>query len=105
MLVHQNLLNKVDLANLESNVDKLDFAKLKNVPSALSSLKNKGDKLDIGKLETAPVDLSKLSNVVKNDIVKKTEYNAKIKDIEDKIPDITNIATKTTLNAKINEIR
>ena len=105
MLVHQNLLNKVGLANLESNVDKLDFAKLKNVPSALSIFKNKGDKLDIGKLETAPVDLSKLSNVVKNDIVKKTEYNAKIKDIEDKIPDITNIATKTTLNAKINEIR
>ena len=105
MLVHQNLLNKVGLANLESNVDKLNFAKLKNVPSALSIFKNKGDKLDIGKLETASVDLSKLSNVVKNDIVKKTEYNAKIKDIEDKIPDITNIATKTTLNAKINEIR
>ena len=29
-----------------------------------------------------------------------TEYNAKIKNIEDKIPDITNVATKTTLNAK-----
>ena len=29
------------------------------------------------------VDLSKLSNIVKNDVVKKTEYNAMIKNIED----------------------
>ena len=70
---------KVDLANLKSNVDKLDIDKLKNVPSGLSSLKSKVDKLDIGKLETTPVDLSKLSNVVKNDVVKKDVYNAKIK--------------------------
>ena len=28
-----------------------------------------------------------------------------IKDIEDKIPHITNLATKTTLNAKINEVK
>ena len=27
----------------------------------------------------------------------------KTKNIEDKIPDVTNLATKTTLNAKINE--
>ena len=52
---------------------------MKNFPSGLSSLKGKVDKLDIGKLETTPADLSKLSNVVKNDVVKKTEYNAKIK--------------------------
>ena len=32
-------------------------------------------------------------------LFKKTEYYAKIKNIEDKIPDITNSATKTTLNA------
>ena len=41
-----------------------------------------------------PVDLSKLSNVVKNDVVKKDKYNAKIKNIKDKIPDITNLANK-----------
>ena len=52
-----------------------------------------------------PADLCKLTNVVKNEVVKKTEYNAKIKNIEDKIPDITNLATKTTLNAKINEVK
>ena len=42
--------------------------------------------------------------VTKNDVVKKDVYNAKIKNIEDKIPDITNLATSTTLNAKINEV-
>ena len=32
-------------------------------------------------------------------------YNAKIKNIEDKIPDITNLASKATLDAKMNEIK
>ena len=32
-------------------------------------------------------------------------YNAKVKNIIDKIPDITNLSTKTTLNAKINEVK
>ena len=51
------------------------------------------------------VDLSKLSDVVKNDIVKNDVYNAQIKHFEDKIPSITNQATKTTLNAKINKFK
>ena len=51
-----------------------------------------------------PVDLSQFSNVVKN-VVKKDVYNAKIKTIEDTIPDITNSATNASLNAKINEIK
>ena len=38
-------------------------------------------------------------------LIKKTIYNAKIKNIEDKIPDITNLAINTTLNAKINGIK
>ena len=42
-------------------------------------MKSKVDKLDIGKSETTPVDLSKLSNVVKNDDVKKTEYEDLVK--------------------------
>ena len=33
--------------------------------------------------------------------MEKNLYNAKVKNIEDKIPDITNLATITTLNAKI----
>ena len=68
-------------------------------------MKSKVDKLDIDKLLPAPVDLSKLSHAVKKDVVKEDLYNAKIKNIEDKIPDITNLATKTTLNAKINEVK
>ena len=41
----------------------------------LSSLKSKVYKWDIDKLETAPFDLSKLSDVVKNDVVKRTVYD------------------------------
>ena len=68
-------------------------------------MKSKVDKLDGDKLVPIPVDLSKLSDVVKNDVVKKDVYNAKIKNVEDKILDITNLATNTTLNAKINEVK
>ena len=98
---------KIDLVNLKSNVDKcrLDIDKLKNVLISLSNLKSKVDKLDVDKLVPVPVDLSKLSDVVKNDVVKKDVYNAKIKNIEDKIPDITNLATNASLNTKINEVK
>ena len=50
------------------------------------------------------VDLIKLSDVVKND-VKKENYNAKIKDIEDKIPDISKLASNTTFNYKVNKVK
>ena len=33
-------------------------------------------------------------------LLKKTEYNAKIKDIEAKIPDISSLITKTILKTK-----
>ena len=85
-------------------MDKLDIDKLKNVPSGLISLKRKADKLDIDKLVPAPFDLSKLSDVVKNDVVIKDVYNAKVKKLEDKIPDITNLATTTALIAVENTI-
>ena len=62
-------------------------------------------KLDVNKLVPVPVGLSKLSDVVKNDVFKEDVYNPKIKDIKDRISDITNIATTTTLNAKINEVK
>ena len=68
-------------------------------------MKNKVDKLDVDKLVPVPVDLRKLSDVVKNDVVKKDAYNAKIKNIEDKIADITNLATNASLNARINEVK
>ena len=95
----------INLSNLKYDAGKLDIDELKNLPSNLNNLKNKVDKLNNGKLETIPVDLSKLSNVVKNDAVKKDVYNAKIKSIEDKIPNITNLATNTSLDAKVNEVK
>ena len=41
----------------------------------LANLKTEVDTLDTDKLKTVPVDLSKLSDVVKNEVSKKTEYN------------------------------
>ena len=38
-------------------------------------MKGKVNQSNIGKLETAPVNLSKLSNVVKNELGSKTEYD------------------------------
>ena len=52
-------------------------------------MKSKLDKLDIDKLVPGPVDLSQPSNIVKNNVAKKDVYNAKIKNIEDKISHIT----------------
>ena len=79
---------KLDLSNYATKAD------IKNVTCAdtsifaknvdLVSLKSEVDKLDTDKLE-------------------KDVYNAKIRDIEDKIPDTTNLANNTALNAKINE--
>ena len=41
----------------------------------LANLKTKVDKLDIDKLAAVPVDFSKISDLVKNDVVKKTVYD------------------------------
>ena len=46
---------KVDLNNSESDVDKLDIDKLKNVPTNSSNLESKVDKLHVDKLVPAPV--------------------------------------------------
>ena len=85
---------KVDLSNYATKTDIKNILHIDTssftLKSNLASLKTEVDKLDIDKLAPVPVDLSKLTNVVKNEVVKKTKYNAKIKNIEDKIPDITN---------------
>ena len=49
---------KVDLANLKSDVDKLDIDKLKTLSTNLSNLKSKVDKLDVDKLVLVSVDFS-----------------------------------------------
>ena len=58
-----------------------------SLKSNLASLKTDLDKLDLNKLLPIPVDLSKPSDVVKNDVVKKTEYNkivTKVDNIDNK---------------------
>ena len=50
----------------------------------MAALKTEVDKIDADKLKTVPIDLAKLSNVVKNDVVKKTDYNA----LKSKVDDI-----------------
>ena len=138
-----NYATKTDLKNV-AHVDTSSFALKTN----LANLKTEVDKLDIDKLVPVPVDLSKLSDVVKNDVVKKdvydklvakvdnidtsrfvlktkydtdkselekkipdtsglakkTDYNAKLTELENKIPDISNLATKTALNTVENKI-
>ena len=56
-----NYATKTDIKNI-SHVDTSSFALKTN----LANLKTEVDKLDIDKLAPVPTDLSKLSNVVKN---------------------------------------
>ena len=71
----RNINVKVDLSNYATKVgiksilyvDTSGFALKTN----LANLKTEIDKLDIDKLVPVPLDLSKLSDVVKNDVVKK----------------------------------
>ena len=111
-----NYATKADIKNI-SHVDTSSFALKTN----LANLKTEVDKLDIDKLVPVPDDLSKLSNVVKNDVIKKADYNTKITEIENKVSDINNLATalpafedkipdtsglikKTDYNAKITDL-
>ena len=94
-----NYATKADIKNI-THIDNSGFALKTN----LSDLKTEIDKLDNDKLVPVPVDLSKLSNVVKNDVIKKTAYNTKIAEIVGKIPDISNLATKTSLTSVENKI-
>ena len=66
---------KIDLSNNATktilHVDTSGFALKTN----LANLETEADKLDIDKLVPIPVDLSKLSDAVKTGVVKKTVYN------------------------------
>ena len=87
-----NYATKADIKNI-THIGTSGFALKTN----LANLKAEIDNLDIDKLAPVPVDLSKLNDVVKNDVIKKTAYNAKISEIEGKIPDISNLATKMAI--------
>ena len=98
-----NYATKTDFKNI-SHIDASSFA----LKSNLASLKTEVDKLDIDKLTPVPNDLPKLSNVVKNDVVKKTEYNKFVSKVNNIDP--TGFTLKTTcytdksdLEKKIND--
>ena len=58
-----------------TGVEKSKFAK----DAYPASLNSEVDQLDISKLETTPVYLSKISDVVNNEVVKKTVYDEFVK--------------------------
>ena len=82
-----NYATKDDVKNI-THVDVRSFASKTN----LAALKTEVDKIDVDKLKTTPADLAKLSNV-KKDVVKKTDYNAKVTSIESQIAGVTKTAT------------
>ena len=122
-----NYATKADIENI-AHIDTSSFA----LKSNLANLKTEVDKLDIDKLAPVPVDLSKLSDVVKNDFVIKTVYNklvAKVnsidtrvfvlktrvfvlktksntykRELEKKIPNLSSLVKNTDYNTKITEI-
>ena len=62
---------KTDLANLKSDVDKIDIDKFKNIPANLSNLKSKVDKLDFDILVNVPVDLVISTKGLTKDLIHK----------------------------------
>ena len=71
--VNVDLFNYATKADLK-NATGIDTSKLA-AKSDLASLKAEVDKLDIDKLIPVPLDLRKLSDLVKNDVNKKTVYD------------------------------
>ena len=91
-----NYATKTDLKTV-THVDTSSFALKTN----LANLKTEVDKLDIDKLAPVSADLSKLSDVEKNDAVKKTMYDklvAKVNNI-----DTSNFVLKTKYNTDETE--
>ena len=94
-----NYATKKDINDI-THVDVSGFASKTN----FAALKTEGNKIDADKLKTVPVDLAKLSNVVNNDVAKKTDYNTKVTSIESQIAGLTkntvdNLADVTKLKA------
>ena len=79
-----NYATKSHFKNI-THVDVSSFASKTN----LAALKTEVDKIDADKLKTTPIDLDRLSNLVKNDVVKKTDYNTKVTRIDGQIAGLT----------------
>ena len=99
---------------MKTEVEKLDINKLTNVPTSLNNLKTKVDDLDAGKLKTVSVGLKIISDLLDNEVVKNTKFNAlktKVNNVEKKIPDVTNLihinqynTDKQNLEKKIRDV-
>ena len=92
-----NYATKTDIKNI-SHVDTSSFSLKAN----LANLKTEIDKLDIDKLVHIPVDLSKLSDVVKNNVVKKDVYNKLVAKVDN--IDTSDFALKTKYNTDKTEL-
>ena len=75
----ENIKIELDLSNYATKKDIKDITHVDTsiyaLKTNLAALKTEVDNVGTDKLKTVPNDLSKLSNVVENDVVKKTEYN------------------------------
>ena len=79
-----NYATKDDVKNI-THVDVSSYPTKTN----LAALKSEVDKIDTDKLKAVPTDLAILSSVVKNDVVKKTDYNTKVTSIKNQIAGVT----------------
>ena len=97
---------QIDLSNYATKKDINDITHVdtSNFPlkTNLANLKTEVDKFDIGKLATVPADLSKLSNVLKNDVVKKTVYDKLVTKVNN--IDTSGLVKKTDYNTKVTEL-
>ena len=92
-----NYTTKGDIKNI-THVDTSSF----ELKTNLAHLKSEIDKLDVDKLKPIPTNLNKLSDLVKNDVVKKTDYNKLVAKVDN--VDISGLVKKTDCNTKITEI-
>ena len=81
-----------------AHIDASSFASKTN----LASLKTEVDKIDVGKLNTIPVDLARLRIVVKNDGVKKIEYNKLVEKVDN--IDTRKFVLKTTYDSEKSDL-
>ena len=86
---------KDDVKNI-THVDVSGFVSKTN----LAALKTELDKIDADKLKTTPIDLAKLTDAIEHDVVKKTDYNAKVTSIKGQIASVTKNATDNLNDTK-----
>ena len=87
---------KGNLANLKTEVDKLDVDKLVPVPTDLSKLSN-AVKNNVVKKAVYDKLNDKVNNIYINDFVLKTKYNTDKTELENKIPNASDFITKAKL--------